>query len=189
MPPDVLLLKSTLLYRVQDVAAANAALTQLDEHLGVSDAVRARAQFLRGLMAADSGNRDQLALQLRSLTGQGDDPRLAADKAELAAHLDALDGHVTRALSELDHVAKLRAQAGDYLTTARVLASAARIADNAKRSNEAARFYLRAGRSAAAGKRRERALRWLQHARDIAERVNDERIVEEVEMARALIEG
>ena len=146
------LIAATALFRLNDLAAADATATGLT---GSTDpALANRAWFLRGLIADTKADRPGLQKAAGSLTRTAD----LADTAELQARL-AHDPDLAL------HAADLRRTALDYRGMARCLALAARFTPE---TASAADLYLRAGRSAAAQGEAVEARIWLTAARDQA---------------------
>jgi hypothetical protein len=130
---------------------------------GVPAATAARAWHLTGMIAADRNDGASLAAALAALL-QRPEPALAADRLELEARQMALAGNHAAALAAFERTAALRRESGDNVGLARALAFAGGAADASARRAEAANFYLRAARSAAAEGQRDKAKGWLEAA-------------------------
>jgi hypothetical protein len=119
--------------------------------------------------------------------GEPDDPRLHADRIELAGRLAALRGEALAALGALGEAARLRSEAGHYRASARALAAAGAAAEAAGLAGEAAKHYLRAGRSAASRGATGPAREWLGQARAIASGAGDAQTAAEAQTALGLL--
>jgi tetratricopeptide (TPR) repeat protein len=123
----------------------------------------ARAAFLRGLIADDTGNAAGLRAALERLAhAQG--PESEADTAELSARMSLRDGDTSRARTQAERAAELRRDLLDYRALARCLALAGKAAAQAGDSRAASRLYLRAGHSAAEQGDKPVATNWLNQA-------------------------
>jgi len=145
-----------------------------------------RTHFLRGRMAADRGDTEQLRLEITGL-GEPSIPGLQADRLELIGRLAMLDGRWDDAVTALDQAARLRAANRNYRTMATVLATAAQASERAHRPEDAAYRYLRAARSAALSGETERATVWLQESVRLADLAGAESLLLEARRFQDLL--
>jgi tetratricopeptide (TPR) repeat protein len=145
-----------------------------------------RTHFLRGRMAADRGDTEQLRLEITGL-GEPSVPGLQADRLELIGRLAMLDGRWDDAVTALDQVARLRAVNRNYRSMATVLATAAQACERTQRPEDAAYRYLRAARSAALSGETERATVWLQESVRLADLAGAESLLQEARRFQALL--
>lgn len=181
--PELLLVEATALYRTGAPAAADEMAARAQ---GGGDAgTTARATFLRGLIADESGNEAGLAAAADTLRS-ADSVALQADAAELAARLALRRGDSARAGEAAASAVTLRRDTLDYRGLARALALAGEAAKRSGDSTAAADLFLRAGRSAAAQGDAASARPWLREtvvlatdqdvgiaARDLLERLDE----------------
>lgn len=162
--PTLDLAEATACYRVGDKATSD----MLAAHVEASadPAAAARASFLRGLIADDTGNMAGLNQAIDRLAGARS-PDQQADRDELLARRDLRLGAFASAAEEAEHSAELRRQELDYRDMARVLAVAADAEAHAGRTDLAAALYMRAGQSAAAQNDAEAARAWLHRAMEL----------------------
>jgi tetratricopeptide (TPR) repeat protein len=151
-----------------------------------SPEVVSKTHFLRGMIAADRGDMEQLRLEITAL-GEPSVPGLRADRFELIGHLAMLDGRWDDAVTALDQAASMRAVNRNYRSMATVLATAAQACERAQRSEDAAYRYLRAARSAALSGDAERATVWLQESVRLADLAGAEAILDEARRFQALL--
>ena len=152
------------LYRTGQPAVADAVAARIEAG---SDAISARAAFLRGLIADDQADVTGLQAALDRIAGSRE-PEHQADAAELAARLALRRGDTARARAEAERAANVRRILLDYRALARSLALAARAAALAGDGAASADLYLRAGRGAAAQDDKTSAKRWLNQAIDLS---------------------
>ena len=145
-----------------------------------------RTHFLRGRMAADRGDLEQLRLEITAL-GEPSVPGLQADRLELIGRLAMLDGRWDDAVTALDQAASMRALNRNYRSMATVLATAAQACERAQRPEDAAYRYLRAARSAALSGETERATVWLQESVRLADLAGAESLLQEARRFQALL--
>lgn len=169
IPVDLNLVAAMAQYRKGD---ADAALATADRLAGSGGEVGARAQFLRGAIAADRRDAEAVAAAAAAL-GAASGPELRADREELNGRRALLLGDRAGAKQALTTAADLRREGLDYSGMARALAYAGEAADGA----EAGAYYLRAGRSAVMIGHGEDARRWLGEAK----RLGDAAVVAEAE--------
>lgn len=155
------LAEATALYRLGDVPAADTLAARAEG--GTDPAVCARASFLRGLIADETGNTAGLEQALARLARPvSDDQRADFDELEARRYLRqrAFTAAVTDALSAADTRRKLV----DYRGMARALSVAAAAQFAAGSTEAAAELYMRAGQSAAAQGDMASARIWLGQA-------------------------
>ena len=145
-----------------------------------------RTHFLRGRIAADRGESEQLRLEITAL-GEPSVPGLRADRIELIGRLAMLEGRWDDAVTALDQAARMRAENRDYRSMATVLATAAQACERAQRPEDAAYRYLRAARSAALSGETERATVWLQESVRLADLAGAESLLQEARRFQALL--
>jgi hypothetical protein len=158
------LVAAIALYRTGQPAVADAVAARIEAG---SDAISARAAFLRGLIADDQADVTGLQAALDRIAGSRE-PEHQADAAELAARLALRRGDTARARAEAERAANVRRILLDYRALARSLALAARAAALAGDGAASADLYLRAGRGAAAQDDKTSAKRWLHQAIDLS---------------------
>ena len=145
-----------------------------------------RTHFLRGRIAADRGESNQLRMETTAL-GESSFPGLKADRFELIGRLAMLEERWDDAVTALDEAARLRAENGNYRLMAVTLAASAQACERAQRSEDAAYRYLRAARSAVLSEDMTRAAAWLQEAERLAQQAGSESILEEARRFQALL--
>ena len=180
LPAHLLLLEATILYRTGQPAAA----WDISEQLlaGAAEAefgVMARAQFLRGLIAAERGDEGRLRESIAALE-KANDPALRADHTELRGYLAMAEHHWEAAVQAFDATAELRRESLDYASMTRALARAGEASEQSGRQRAAAVFYLRAGRSASQLGRQQEAVHWLRRAQLLARQAGDARTLQAV---------
>jgi len=159
--PSLILAEATALYRIGKRDDADALAAQI-EASGDADAA-AGASFVRGLIADEADNEDELRDALKRLSGMSAPLRLA-DRQELQARLALRQGDLAGARAAAMQAAGIRQEAFDYRGMARALAVAALAAERSGDRETAADLYLRAGRSAAAQSDTDTARPWLEKA-------------------------
>jgi tetratricopeptide (TPR) repeat protein len=189
VPAHLLLLEATVLYRTGQMAAA----WDISEKLlaGAAEAeagVMAKAQFLRGLLAAERGDEERLRASIAALA-QANDPALRADHAELRGHLAMAERHWEAAVQAFDATAELRRESLDYVSMIRALARAGDASERRGRQRAAAVYYLRAGRSAAQLGRQREAVDWLMRAQLLARQAGDARTLQTILAHLARLQG
>jgi tetratricopeptide (TPR) repeat protein len=180
VPAHLLLLEATILYRTGQTAAA----WDISEQLlvGAAEAasgIMAKAQFLRGLMAAERGDKVRLQESVAAVE-TANHPELRADHAELRGYLAMAERNWEAAVQAFDAAAELRRESLDYASMIRALAMAGEASERSERQRAAAVFYLRAGRSASQLDRKREALHWLMRAQLLARQAGDVRTLQEV---------
>lgn len=185
-PAELRLLEATVLYRQRRYQEAWVLTGEIIANLPESQAAH-RAQFLRGLIAADQDDQARLRMVMADI-GASDDDRLKADQLELAGHLAFLEERYDASVADFAESARLRSAASDYRGTVRALAKAGEAAEAAGRPSQASVHYLRAGRSALHQGARERAYDLLTRARTLADQVGDAETAREAQIYLSLLE-
>ena len=185
-PVELRLLEATVLYRQRRYQEAWALTEQIISSHPDSQAAH-RAQFLRGLIAADQDDQARLRMVMADI-GVSDDDRLKADQLELAGHLALLEGRYDASVADFAQSARLRSAGSDYRGTVRALAKAGEAAEAAGRPSQASVHYLRAGRSALHQGARERAYDLLIRARTLADQAGDADTAHEAQIYLTLLE-
>jgi len=149
LQPDnqLTLLRATVLFRAGDAKRAYKEVEYLLSRRELQSGTTARAHFLAGLAAAAMEDTKMLRRHAQLLGTQKN--AAAADRLELLAHINALTDKADRAVEQFSNSVNMRRQSGDYRGMVRALASTAATLRKAGMANEAAAYYLRAGRSAA----------------------------------------
>lgn len=145
-----------------------------------------RTHFLRGRMAADRGDTEQLRLEITGL-GEPSVTGLQADRLELIGRLAMLEGRWDDAVTALDQAASMRAVNRNYRSMATVLTTAAQACERAQRPEDAAYRYLRAARSAALSGETERATVWLKESVRLADLAGAESLLLEARRFQAIL--
>jgi tetratricopeptide (TPR) repeat protein len=186
---DFLLLEATILHSSGNSAEAWK-ITDKILSIPTQDAsvITSKTHFLRGLIASQQGNIDQLRAAITAL-GQPEQPRLRADRQELVGHLAMAEHNGDAAVEAFDGAAKLRREALDYRAMVRVLALAGQASEKAGRAKEASIRYLRAGRSAVLQGLFDDALKWLNRAEQIADTAGEAQIAREAHIYLQQIEA
>jgi tetratricopeptide (TPR) repeat protein len=176
---DFLLLEATILHNSGNSAEAWK-ITDKILSIPTQDAavITSKTHFLRGLIASQQGDIDQLRAAIAAL-GKPEQPLLRADRHELVGHLAMAEHNWDVAIEAFDGAAKLRREALDYRAMVSVLALAGHASEKAGRPKEASIRYLRAGRSAVLQGLFDDALKWLNRAEQIANTAGEARIVRE----------
>ena len=179
---DFLLLEATILHRRGDLDEAWKITDQiLSTGTQASSVIRSKTHFLRGLIASEQGDMDQMRAAIAAL-GQPEQPRLLADRQELVGHLAAAEQKWDAAIDAFDFSAKLRRETLDYRGMVKVLALAGKAGEKAGRAKEASIRYLRAGRSAMLQGLFDNAQKWLTRAEQIASTAGEAQIAEEAQI-------
>jgi tetratricopeptide (TPR) repeat protein len=179
---DFLLLEATILHSSGNSAEAWK-ITDKILSIPAQDAsvITSKTHFLRGLIASQQGDIDQLRTAIAAL-GQPEHPRLRADRQELVGHLAVAEHNRDAAIEAFDGAAKLRREALDYRAMVKVLALAGQVSEKAGRAKEASIRYLRAGRSAVLQGLFDDARKWLNRAEQIADTAGEAQIVREAQI-------
>lgn len=179
--PDFLLLEATIRYHSGDLDEAWKFTEQiLSAPRPISSIIKSKAHYLQGLIASQQGDKDQLRSAIASL-GQPKQPRLRADRQELAGHLAMAEKHWDVAMDAFDDAVKLRREALDYREMVNALALAGKAGEKAGLAKEASIRYLRAGRSAMLQNFFDNARRWLNRAEQIAITDGEAKIAEKAQ--------
>lgn len=188
-PLELRLLEATILYRQQRYKQAWSLAEGIVSTAPDSEAAR-RAQFLRGLIAADQGDQVRLRAAITDLgdPGAATDARLKADGLELAGHLALLEQRYDASVADFEQAARRRSAGSDYRGTVRALAKAGQASEAAGRVLQAAVYYLRAGRSALQQDARARASELLTRSRALAEQAKDAETVREAQLYLDLLD-
>jgi tetratricopeptide (TPR) repeat protein len=171
VPLEVGLLEAAILYLQQRYEEAWALTDKIISRAPASHAAR-RAQFVRGMIAADQGDTERLRAAITDLGATTDD-RLRADRLELSGHLARIEQRYDDSVAAFVDAARLRSYGSDYRGTVRALVGAGEAAEAAGQQSRASVHYLRAGRSALHQGARDRARQLLSRARALAEQVGD----------------
>ena len=187
-PVELRLLEATVLYRQQRYEEAWSLCADIISTFPGSQAAH-RAQFLRGLIAADQGDQARLRAAITDLSDAGatTDNRLKADRFELSGHLALLEGHYDASVSDFVQAAGLRSAGTDYRGTVRALAKAGGASEAAGLLSQASVHYLRAGRSALQQGARKRARELLRRSRALAEQAGDAETAREAQRYLTLL--
>jgi hypothetical protein len=185
VPAELFLVQAAAAYRSGDPVAADAAAQEALSKPANDPSTAPRAWFIRGLVAAQRGDRAGLAQALAALP-PAKPPDLQADREELLGRTAMLDGQPASALSSFEQSATNRQLALDYRGMARALALAGEAALQMGRTADAADLYFRAGRSALLQADDAAARPLLKQAEDLARETNQPAIVEEIGRLRKL---
>jgi tetratricopeptide (TPR) repeat protein len=188
IPADILLLEATIIYRMGqlDEAWQLTDMILLDPNR-LSGAIQSKTHFLRGLIAAEWEDINQLRNEIASL-GKPTTVGLRADRQELMGRLAMAEGNWNEALDAFDSAAELRRDDFDYSEMVNALALAAWTCERAGELSEASKRYLRAGRSAARQGQNRDALNWLNRAEKLAGEAGDEPTAKQARSYRLLLE-
>jgi len=189
IPADILLLEATIGYRMGKLDDA----WQLTDMIllypsRLSEAIRSKTHFLRGLIAGERDDINQLRQEIASL-GEPSAVGLRADREELVGRLAAAEGNWNEAIEAFDSTAEFRQDDFDYSEMVNALALAARACEQAGKLSEASKRYLRAGRSAARQGENRNALNWLNRAEKLAEAAGDEPTAKQARSYRKWLEA
>jgi hypothetical protein len=164
--PSLILAEANALYRLGDRKRADNLAAAVE--VGGNPSAAAGAAFLRGLIAAESGDQAGLDTALARLAHPADTAE-SADAFELAARRDLGERDFARAESEADRAVDLRRTDLDYRGMARALAVEGQAAAAAGDRATAADLFIRAAQSAAAQGDASSARRWLRQALALAD--------------------
>ena len=182
LTPDILLLEAVIRFRTgkpDDAWRISDQILAASESLPVT--VYGKTHFLRGLIADQRGDTDQLGREIHALAKAGN-PGGRADHAELSGRLARAGGHWEAAIEAFDQTARLRREDHDYGEMVQALALAADACEQAGQPAKAATRYFRAGRSAAQQGNHTEAKKWLNSAIDLAGQAGDESLKREAEV-------
>ena len=176
---DFLLLEATILHRRGDLDEAWKITDQiLSLPTQASLVIISKTHFLRGLMASNQGDMDQLRTAIAAL-GQPKKLQLRADRQELVGHLALAEQNWDAAIEAFDGATHLRREALDYRGMVKALALTGKASEKAGRAKEASISYLRAGRSALLQGQFDSALKWLNQSAQLANNAGETQIVQE----------
>ena len=162
--PALDLAEAYALYRLGEKEPSDRMAARIES--GADPVAAARASFLRGLIADETGDTVELDAALAHLA-QPNSADQQADADELSARRDLRQGAFDAATGEAVHAADLRRTILDYRDMARALSVAADAEVRAGNTPVAAEFYMRAGQSAAAQHDTEMARRCLRLAMEL----------------------
>ena len=162
--PALDLAEASALYRIGQKEASDLMATRVEA--GADSVAAARASFLRGLIADETGDAVGLDTALAHLAQPASTDQ-QADADELLARRDLRQGAFDAATAEAERAANLRRTILDYRDMARALSVAADAENRAGNELKAAAFYMRAGQSAAAQNDTDMARLWLRLATEI----------------------
>ena len=143
--------------------------------------VRGRTHFLRGLIAVERRDINQLQNEIAAL-GNPKNPLLRGDLAELKGHLALVEQDWVAAVKAFDEAAVRRREAIDYQAMRKVLALAAEASERAGDIKGASQRYLRAGRSAAVQGDDDAARPWLMRAEQLAGEIGEDQLAHEARL-------
>ncbi len=179
---ELLLLKAMLYYKSAELDDAWQVTRQiLSLTPQPKPLIRGRTHFLRGLIAIQREDTDQLRDEIAAL-GKPKNQLLRGDLAELKGHLAMAEQDWGAALQAFDEAVILRRMAIDYQGMIKNLALAARASEKAGNIKEASQRYLRAGRSAALQGDYDTAKPWLTHAEQLAGEAGENQVAHEARL-------
>jgi tetratricopeptide (TPR) repeat protein len=189
IPADILLLEATIVHRMGKLDDA----WQLTDKIlldpsRLSEAVRGKTHFLRGLIAGEWDDINQLRQEIVSL-GTPSVVGLQADREELVGRLAMAQSNWNEAIEAFDKTAEFRRDDFDYSEMVNALALGAWACEQAGKLSDASRRYLRAGRSAARQGESREALNWLSRAEKLAGKAGDELTAKEARSYRKWLEA
>jgi hypothetical protein len=163
--PELDLAEATALYRL----GAKRESSGIAVRLAAADdpAAAARARYLEGLIADETGDAAGLDAAIASLARPASADQ-QADMDELLARRDLGRSDFNAAIAEAERSADLRRTRLDYRGMARALSVAADAEAHAGNAQAAAELYMRAGQSAGAQGDADMARTWLQRAAALA---------------------
>ncbi|HXT81118.1 MAG TPA: hypothetical protein VN702_16250 [Acetobacteraceae bacterium] len=159
--PALDLAEATALYRLGNKTESSRIAGQVEAT--ADPAAAARASFLRGLIADETGDMAGLDNALTRLARPASTDQ-QADLDELLARQAMHRRQFQSAATDAEHAADLRRTILDYRGMARALAVAADAEAHAGNLQAAAKLYMRAGQSAAAQGDTDAARQWLRRA-------------------------
>ena len=178
---DILFLEAAILFRT---GQPDKAWRITDQILSASErppaTVASKTHFLRGLIADQRGDTDQLGREIDALAKSAE-PGRQADREELTGRLALAEGNWDAAIEAFDHTVRLRREDLDYGEMAQALALAADACQRAGNASGAATRYFRAGRSAARQGHNQDAIKWLEKAAQLAGQAGDELLEQEAD--------
>ena len=180
--PDLLLLKALLYYKS---ARQDDAWETTHQILSMTNQafpdIRSRTHFLRGLIASERGDIQQLRDEMTAL-GNPSNPILRGDLIELQGHLAMSKQNWVAAVNSFDEAVSLRRETLDYPAMAKALALAAGACKKAGKTKAASQRFLRAGRSAVLQTDYDTAQIWLNQAEQLATETGDDQIAREARL-------
>ena len=186
---DILLLEATIVYRMGklDDAWQLTDMILLDSSR-LSGAIQSKTHFLRGLIAGQWEDINQLQREIASL-GKPSAAGLRADREELVGRLAMAKSNWNEAIEAFDKTAEFRRDDFDYREMVNALALAAWACEQAGKLSEASKRYLRAGRSAARQEKNGEAVNWLKRAEKLAGKAGDEFTAKQARSYRRWLEA
>ncbi len=159
------LVQAAALHRLGREAEADGLAARAQASAAASPATRDRASYLRGVIADARGDAAGLNAALAAF-GQPKvpPPDWEGDREDLMARLALLHGQYREAVAHAQRAADIRRTQLDYRAMAEAVVLAAQAMQRAGAPQDAARFYLQAGQSAAALGDAASAGRWLRQA-------------------------
>ena len=143
--------------------------------------IRGRTHFLRGLIANERQDLDQLRDEIAAL-GKPKNPLLRGDLAALTGHLAMAEQDWGAAVQAFDEAVMMRRMAIDYQAMIKNLALAARASERAGNIKGASQRYLRAGRSAVLQGDYDAAKPWLTRAVQLAGEAGENQFAREARL-------
>jgi tetratricopeptide (TPR) repeat protein len=188
IPADILLLEATIVHRMGKLDDAWQLTDKiLQDPSRLSEAIQSKTHFLRGLIAGEWDDINQLRNEIASL-GKPSTVGLRADRQELVGRLAMAESNWNEAIEAFDNTAEFRRDDFDYSEMVNALALAARACEQAGKLSEASKRYLRAGRSAARQGENRDALNWLSRAEKLAGEAGDETTAKQARSYRKWLE-
>jgi tetratricopeptide (TPR) repeat protein len=189
IPADILLLEATIVYRLGKLDDA----WQLTDKIlldpsRLAEAIQSKTHYLRGLIAGEWDDINQLRLEIASL-GKPSTAGFRADREELVGRLAMAQSNWNEAIEAFDRTAEFRRDDFDYSEMVNALALAAWACEQAGKPSEASKRYLRAGRSAARQGENRDALNWLNRAEKLAQEAGDEATAKQARSYRKWLEA
>jgi tetratricopeptide (TPR) repeat protein len=182
-PADLLLVQSAIAYRVGAQDEALAAVQEVLRRSPLDPETATRAWYIRGAVMADRGDTAGLAQAITAIPASAQ-PDQEADRFELLGRASMIAGANGEAVENLERAADQRRIALDYRGMARALALAGDAALKLGRTNDAAVYFLRGGRSALLQGDAATGRRLLDRAGDLARQTGDRGITGEIERVR-----
>ena len=185
---DILFLEAAILFRTGKL---DQAWQITDQVLSASEklpgTVESKIHFLRGLIADQHGDTDQLGREIDALAKSAASGR-RADREELTGRLAMAEGKWEAAIEAFDHTVRLRREDLAYGKMAQALALAADACHRAGKASGAATRYFQAGRSAVQQGNHQDAIKWLNRAVQFAGQAGDETLKQEARAYLKILE-
>jgi tetratricopeptide (TPR) repeat protein len=179
---DLLLLKAMLYHKSAELDDAWQTATQiLSMTPQPATVIRGRTHFLRGLIASEREDINQLQNEIDAL-GNPINPLLRGDLAELKGYLALAEQDWVAAVKAFDEAVILRRETIDYQAMRKDLALAAEASERAGEIKGASQRYLRAGRSAVLQGDYDAATLWLMRAEHLAGEADENQIRHEARL-------